>query len=211
PFTARKSAPIITMRSRSTVTASRKNWRKRCSSCAATGPATSPGRYSPSMVVSMPPASDCRRCGAPGATDKARPSRAPPSIFFDSLRCRSVTLMAQSLRLSRRGDGPAPLTTPKPNTGSGEFRVMSGMLINLIIQIVAGAVGGNVAGGAAKNIDLGTIGNTIAGAIGGGAGGQLLGMLIPLLANSASTPDIGAIIGQAAGGRVAGAVLTAIV
>ena len=77
---------------------------------------------------------------------------------------------------------------------------MSGMLINLIIQIIAGAVGGNVAGGAAKNIDLGTIGNTIAGAIGGGAGGQLLGMLIPLLANSASTPDIGSIIGQAAGG-----------
>jgi acetyl-CoA carboxylase carboxyltransferase component len=35
--------------------------------------------------------------------------------------------------------------------------------------------------------------------------------LIPLLANSASTPDIGAIIGQAAGGGVAGAVLTAIV
>ena len=42
-------------------------------------------------------------------------------------------------------------------------------------------------------------------------GGQILGMLIPLLANSAATPDIGAIIGQAAGGGVAGAVLTAIV
>jgi len=36
-------------------------------------------------------------------------------------------------------------------------------------------------------------------------------MLIPLLANSVSTPDIGSIIGQAAGGGVAGAVLTAIV
>jgi hypothetical protein len=36
-------------------------------------------------------------------------------------------------------------------------------------------------------------------------------MLIPLLANSTSTPDIGSIIGQAAGGGVAGAVLTAIV
>ena len=80
---------------------------------------------------------------------------------------------------------------------------MSGMLISLIIQIISGAIGGNVAAGAAKNIDLGTIGNTIAGAIGGGAGGQLLGMLIPLLANSASTPDIGSIIGQAAGGGVA--------
>ena len=88
---------------------------------------------------------------------------------------------------------------------------MSGLLINLIIQIISGAIGGNVAGGAAKNIDLGTLGNTIAGAIGGGAGGQILGMLIPLLANSASTPDIGSIIGQVAGGGVAGAVLTAIV
>jgi hypothetical protein len=36
-------------------------------------------------------------------------------------------------------------------------------------------------------------------------------MLIPLLANSASTPDIGSIIGQVAGGGIAGAVLTAIV
>jgi hypothetical protein len=51
----------------------------------------------------------------------------------------------------------------KLNTGLGEFRVMSGMLINLLIQIIAGAVGGNVAAGAAKNIDLGTFGNTIAG------------------------------------------------
>src|SRR6516164_9018874 len=88
------------------------------------------------------------------------------------------------------------------NTGSGECRVMSGTLINLIIQIIAGAVGGNVAGGAAKNIDLGALGNTIAGAIGGGAGGQLLGMLIPLLANSDSTPDLSSIIGQVDGGGV---------
>src|SRR5260221_12375033 len=80
-----------------------------------------------------------------------------------------------------------------------------------IIQIVSGAIGGNVAAGAAKNIDLGTLGNTIAGAIGGGAGGQILGMLIPLLANSASTPDIGRIIGQMAGAGVAGAVFPAIV
>jgi hypothetical protein len=99
----------------------------------------------------------------------------------------------------------------KLNTGSGEYRAMSGMLINLIIQIVSGAVGGNVVAGAAKNIDLGTLGNTLAGAVGGGVGGQLLGMLLPLLANSASTSDIGSIIGQVAGGGVAGAVLTAIV
>jgi hypothetical protein len=36
-------------------------------------------------------------------------------------------------------------------------------------------------------------------------------MLIPLLANTGATPDIGSIIGQVAGGGVAGAVLTAIV
>ncbi len=36
-------------------------------------------------------------------------------------------------------------------------------------------------------------------------------MLIPLLANTVSTPDIGSIIGQVAGGGAAGAVLTAIV
>jgi hypothetical protein len=36
-------------------------------------------------------------------------------------------------------------------------------------------------------------------------------MILPLLANTASTPDIGSIIGQVAGGGVAGAVLTAIV
>ena len=88
---------------------------------------------------------------------------------------------------------------------------MSGLLINLIVQIISGAVGGNVVAGAAKNVDLGTLANTIVGAIGGGAGRQLLGMLVPLLANSASTPDIGSIIGQVAGGGVAGAVLTAIV
>ncbi|MES2599299.1 MAG: hypothetical protein V4602_00675 [Pseudomonadota bacterium] len=52
---------------------------------------------------------------------------------------------------------------------------MSGLLVNLLIQI-----------------------------IGGGVGGQILGMLIPMLANTASTPDIGAMIGQLAGGGVAG-------
>src|SRR5271156_5343567 len=119
--------------------------------------------------------------------------------------------MARPPKVGGRGDGPAPSTMLKLNTGSGEFRIMSGMLINLIIQIIAGAGGGNVAAGAAKNVDLGTLGNTIAGAIGGGAGGQILGMLIPLLSNSGATPDIGSIVGQVAGGGVAGAVLTAIV
>jgi hypothetical protein len=71
---------------------------------------------------------------------------------------------------------------------------------SLIIQIVAGAIGGNIAGAASKDVSLGTAGNTIAGAIGGGVGGQLLGTIIPLLANTASTIDIGALVGQAAGG-----------
>jgi NAD(P)-dependent dehydrogenase (short-subunit alcohol dehydrogenase family) len=60
----RKSAPTITTPYRSTVTASRKNWRKPCFSCAANAQATSPGRFSRSMAASMPPASDCRRYAA---------------------------------------------------------------------------------------------------------------------------------------------------
>lgn len=85
---------------------------------------------------------------------------------------------------------------------------MSGVL--LIIQIISCAIGGNVAGAASKDVSLGTMGNTIADAI-GGAGGQLLAAFIPLLAQSPGTRDIGAFVGQVAGGGVAGAVLTAIV
>jgi hypothetical protein len=88
---------------------------------------------------------------------------------------------------------------------------MSGMLINLIIQAIAGAIGGNAVGAASSDMNLGTIGNTIAGAIGGGAGGQLLAAFIPLLAQTASTTDIGALAGQVAGGGVAGALLTGVV
>jgi hypothetical protein len=159
----------------------------------------------------MPPASVCRRSGARDGTGSAS---ATPAIF---VRFRSNYSLPQrdfqdqTPKLRARGDGPAPCTALKLNTGPGEYRVMSGLLIILIIQIISGAVGGNVAARVAKSIDLGTIGNTIAGAIGGGAGGQILGMLIPMLANSDSTPDIGSIIGQVAGGGVAGAVLTAIV
>src|SRR6478736_4381954 len=68
-------------------------------------------------------------------------------------------------------------------TRQREETLMSGMLINLIIQLVAGAIGGNVAGGASKDLSLGTAGNM----------------------------DIGALVGQFAGGGVAGALLTAIV
>jgi hypothetical protein len=88
---------------------------------------------------------------------------------------------------------------------------MSETLINIIIQIVAGAIGGNGAGAAMKDMNLGTLGNTIAGAIGGVGGGQLLSALIPALAGAAGTTDVGAMIGQAVGGGVSGAILTAIV
>src|SRR5262245_39903565 len=88
---------------------------------------------------------------------------------------------------------------------------MSATLINLIIQIVAGALGGNGAGAALKDLSLGPLGNTIAGAIGGLGGGQLLSALVPALAGAAGVPDVGALVGQAVGGGIAGAILTAIV
>ena len=83
-------------------------------------------------------------------------------------------------------------------------------IINLIIQIIAGALGGNAAGATMKNLDLGTLGNTIAGALGGAGGGTLLTALLPLLQGTAGNVDIGALLGQAVGGGVAGAVVTAI-
>ncbi len=65
--TPRKSAPTITTPFRSIVTASRRNWRKRCSSCAASARATSPGKFSPSTAAFTPPASDCSpSCAASG-------------------------------------------------------------------------------------------------------------------------------------------------
>lgn len=88
---------------------------------------------------------------------------------------------------------------------------MSATLINLIIQIIAGALGGNGAGTALKDLNLGPLGNTIAGAIGGVGGGQLLSALIPALAGAAGTTDVGALLGQAVGGGISGAILTAIV
>lgn len=88
---------------------------------------------------------------------------------------------------------------------------MSATLINLIIQLIAGAVGGNAAGAALKDYDLGKLGNTIAGALGGAGGGQLLQVLIPMLAGTAGNVDIGAMLGQAVGGGIAGAIVTFIV
>jgi len=79
-------------------------------------------------------------------------------------------------------------------------------VINLIIRLIAGALAGNAIGPALKKIDLGPIGNSIAGAIGGAGAGvplQLLGF--------AGMAGTGSIIGQAVGGGVSGAILTAIV
>jgi hypothetical protein len=88
---------------------------------------------------------------------------------------------------------------------------MSATLVNLIIQIVAGALGGNGAGAAMKQMSLGPIGNTIAGAIGGLGGGQLLTALIPALTGAAGGADVEAMVSQAVGGGIAGAILTVIV
>ena len=65
---AKAVQPTITTRFRSTATASKKNWRRRCSSCAATAQATSPGKFSRSTAALTPLASDCRRCVASDGT-----------------------------------------------------------------------------------------------------------------------------------------------
>lgn len=88
---------------------------------------------------------------------------------------------------------------------------MSPVITNLIVQLIAGAVGGNAAGAALKDYDLGKLGNTIAGALGGVGGGQILTALLPMLAGTAGNADIGAILGQAVGGGVAGAIVTFVV
>src|SRR6185437_11783090 len=54
-------------------TASRRNWRKRCSSCAAIAPVISRARFSQSTAASTPPASDCRRCAASDGTVSGSP------------------------------------------------------------------------------------------------------------------------------------------
>ena len=87
---------------------------------------------------------------------------------------------------------------------------MSGTIINLILQIVAGAIGGNAAGGFLKNIDLSPLVKTISGAAGGGIGGTILQSLIPALSGAASGGgfDIGAALGNLAGGGITGAIVT---
>jgi hypothetical protein len=110
----------------------------------------------------------------------------------------------------RRCRNNKKLTEIRLSSGEGE-NVMSATLTNLIIQLIAGAVGGNAAGAALKDYDLGKLGNSIAGALGGVGGGQILTALLPMLAGTAGNVDIGAILGQAVGGGVAGAIVTFIV
>ncbi|WGW04857.1 hypothetical protein [Tropicibacter oceani] len=87
--------------------------------------------------------------------------------------------------------------------------------MELIIGLLSGAVGGNVAGGLLKKFDQGTLINSLAGIVGGGLGGTILGMLgAPDMAGAAGEAgglDLGAIIGQVAGGGVGGGALLAIV
>jgi hypothetical protein len=82
--------------------------------------------------------------------------------------------------------------------------------LGLVIELVAGAVAGNGVASVAKNLNLGTLGNSLVGAIGGAAGTSFLGIVIPAI-ESAGHADIATLAGQAVGGGVCGAILTAIV
>lgn len=89
---------------------------------------------------------------------------------------------------------------------------MDASLISLLISLFSGAAGGNVAGALLKNLSLGTLWNSVAGLLGGGIGAKILGLLVPaLLVKSGGSLDLGAILGQVAGGGVGGGVLMAIV
>ena len=94
---------------------------------------------------------------------------------------------------------------------------MDAGLINIIVSLLSGAAGGNIAGAVLKNISLGTLWNSVAGIVGGGLGGKLLGILVPSLGAVAAAKtggsgiDIGAIIGQLAGGGIGGGALMAVI
>ena len=83
-------------------------------------------------------------------------------------------------------------------------------LVSLLISLISGAVGGNSAGAAMQDKSLGTLGNSIAGIVGGGLGCGLL-RAIGMFAQSGSSLDPGAIIGNIAGGGIGGAILLLIV
>jgi hypothetical protein len=91
------------------------------------------------------------------------------------------------------------------------------LLTDLLVQVVSGAIGGHAVGRASNKVDLGPIGNTISGALGGGIGGQILNAVLPSLMGAATAvaPDQGFDVavwaGQAVGGGVTGAIVTAVV
>jgi NAD(P)-dependent dehydrogenase (short-subunit alcohol dehydrogenase family) len=66
----------------------KRNSRKRSSSCAASAPAISPGRFWRSTAGSTPPASACRRCAGRGGTDS--PWKPPISLISPFRRGKVV-------------------------------------------------------------------------------------------------------------------------
>ncbi len=89
---------------------------------------------------------------------------------------------------------------------------MDASLISLLVSLASGAAGGNIAGAVLKNLSMGTIWNSVAGILGGGIGGKVLAMLVPaLMAKAGGGLDIGAILGQVAGGGLGGGALMAVV
>jgi hypothetical protein len=62
-----------------------------------------------------------------------------------------------------------------------------------------------------KNVDLGTLGNMIPARSAVPAAARWLTALLSMLQGAAGNVDIGALAGQAVGGGVAGAIVTAIV
>jgi uncharacterized membrane protein YeaQ/YmgE (transglycosylase-associated protein family) len=86
-------------------------------------------------------------------------------------------------------------------------------IATLIVNLIAGAAGGNAAGSLMKENSLGTLWNSVAGVVGGGLGGAILQGLAPSIGTIAQggSLDIGALIGQIAGGGVGGGVLMVVV
>jgi uncharacterized membrane protein YeaQ/YmgE (transglycosylase-associated protein family) len=85
-------------------------------------------------------------------------------------------------------------------------------IVGLVVNAVAGAIGGGASGAALKEKGLGTAVNMVVGLVGGTAGGALMQKLgFFVTAAESSGFDIATLAGQAVGGGVAGAILTAVV
>ena len=89
-------------------------------------------------------------------------------------------------------------------------------ILALAVNILCGAVGGNIGGALLRNLGLGLMGNSVIGAIGGGIGYWLLGSLAlmgkaaPEATTAIAGLNIGAMLGNVAGGTFCGIVLMAI-